>query len=64
MSKDEEYQKKYLNCMYRAKKLIVERHEEEYRKLLNELLLEQGILPRSMRSELVKMLKTGEVANG
>jgi hypothetical protein len=57
MNKDEEYHKKYLNCMYRAKKLIVERYANEYREILNELLLEQGVVPRSMRAELLKIYK-------
>ena len=57
MSKDKEYHKTHLNCMYRAKKIIIERYQDEYRKVLNELLLEQGIIPRSMRAELLKMYK-------
>jgi len=57
MAKDEEYGKVYLNCMYRARKLIVQRYEKEYRAVLNELLLEQGIVPRSMRGELLKMYR-------
>ena len=58
MAKDDEYGKVYLNCMYRARKLIVQRYEKEYRAVLNELLLEQGIVPRSMRSELLEMYQT------
>jgi len=58
MAKNEEYGKVYLNCMYRARKLIVQRYEKEYRAVLNELLLEQGIVPRSMRSELLEMYQT------
>jgi hypothetical protein len=58
MVKDEEYGKVYLNCMYRARKLIVQRYEKEYRAVLNELLLEQGIVPRSMRNELLEMYQT------
>ena len=44
-----EYQKVYMNCMYRAKKMVVERHDDEYRQIIDELLLEQGIISRNTR---------------
>jgi hypothetical protein len=49
--------------MYRAKKLIVERHKKEYRETLNELLIEQGVLPRNMHAELLEIYQTRKQAN-
>lgn len=59
LTKKDLYNKIYQRCLYDARKQLVERHHEEYKKVLDQLLLEQGIVSRTNREQYIKTLRGG-----
>ena len=52
-----EYNKVYQNCMYLARKELVARHQDEYNKILDKVMLDYGIMTRRERQGLTKLLR-------
>lgn len=46
-----EYNKVYQNCMYLARKELVARHQEEYKQILDKVMLDNGIITRRVRED-------------
>jgi hypothetical protein len=46
-----EYNKVYMNCMYLARKELVVRHADEYRQILDKVMLDNGIITRRIRKD-------------
>jgi len=52
-----EYNKVYQNCMYLARKELVTRHQQEYNKILDKVMLDYGIMTRRERQGWAKLLR-------
>ena len=46
-----EYNKIYQHCMYLARKELVVRHADEYRQILDKVMLDNGIITRRIRKD-------------
>ena len=46
-----EYNKVYQNCMYLARKELVTRHQEEYREILDKVMLDNAIITRRVSKD-------------
>lgn len=46
-----EYNKVYQNCMYLARKELVARHQDEYKQILDKVMLDNGIITRRVRED-------------
>lgn len=46
-----EYNKVYQNCMYLARKELVVRHQDEYRQILDKVMLDNGIITRRVSKD-------------
>ena len=46
-----EYNKVYQNCMYLARKELVTRHQEEYKQILDKVMLDNGIITRRVSKD-------------
>jgi len=46
-----EYNKVYQNCMYLARKELVVRHTEEYKQILDKVMLDNGIITRRVSKD-------------
>jgi hypothetical protein len=52
-----EYNKVYQNCMYLARKELVVRHQDEYKQILDKVMLDYGIMTRRERQKLTELLR-------
>jgi hypothetical protein len=46
-----EYNKIYQHCMYLARKELVVRHQDEYRQILDKVMLDSGIITRRVSKD-------------
>ena len=52
-----EYNKVYQHCMYLARKELVVRHTDEYKQILDKVMLDYGIMTRREKQKLSELLR-------